>query len=292
MPRILLATFQLLPDGEAGGDALVSALADRGIDAAWVRWDDPEVDWAAADLVAVRSTWDYYRRTPEFLAWTRAVPRLLNGPDVMAWNADKAYLRDLAAAGLPTVPTELLDDATLVAGLTAATERWGTVVVKPRTGAGGVGVCVVSSSSDERLEGLVAGPWVLQPLVESVRTTGETSVFVFGGDVASRVQKVPSGGDIRVNELYGGSSRADVLTPEHEALARAAVEAAVERHGRPIDYARVDMLTYDDRLVVSELELIEPGLYLDVVPANAAAFADMVATRLTRPQGDPPTTSI
>jgi glutathione synthase/RimK-type ligase-like ATP-grasp enzyme len=276
VPRILLATYQLLPGGEPGGHLLVSALAERGLDAAWARWDDPDVDWAAADLVAVRSTWDYYRRADDFLAWTRGVPGLLNGAEVIAWNADKAYLRDLAKAGVPTVPTELVDDASLVDGLTAATERWGTAVVKPRTGAGGVGVCVVSSAFDDGLEGLVAGPWVVQPLVESIRTTGETSVFVLGGEPAAQVQKVPGGGDIRVNELYGGSSRAVALTSEHATLARSAVQAAVERHGRPIDYARVDMLTYDDRLVVSELELIEPGLYLDVVPANADAFADMV----------------
>jgi glutathione synthase/RimK-type ligase-like ATP-grasp enzyme len=281
VPRILLATYQLLPDGEPGGDHLLSALSERGIDATWARWDDPSVDWAAADLVAVRSTWDYYRRAADFLAWARRVPRLLNGADVFAWNADKAYLRDLAAAGVPTVPTELLDDETLVDGLAAATERWGTVVVKPRTGAGGVGVCVVSSAADDRLEGLVAAPWVVQPLVESVRTTGETSVFVFAGTAASQVQKVPSGGDIRVNELYGGSSRPVVPTAGHTALAESAVRTAAALQGRPIDYARVDVLEYDGGLVVSELELIEPGLYLDVDPANAGRFADMVLARLS-----------
>jgi glutathione synthase/RimK-type ligase-like ATP-grasp enzyme len=281
VPRILLATYQLMPDGETGGAGLLAALETRGIEAAWARWDDPAVDWAAADAVAVRSTWDYYRRAEEFLAWTRTVPRLLNGAEMMAWNADKAYLRDLADAGVPTVPTGLLDDATLVDGLGDAVARWGTVVVKPRTGAGGVGVCVVASTSDESLEGLVAAPWVVQPLVESVRTTGETSVFVFGGAPVSQVRKVPGGGsDIRVNELYGGSARSVVPTPEHSALATAAVEAAAGIHGRPVDYARVDVLEYDGGLVVSELELIEPGLYLDVEPANAERFADLVAALL------------
>ena len=33
----------------------------------------------------------------------------------------------------------------------------------------------------------------------------------------------------------------------------------------------------DGRLVVGELEVTEPGLYLDVLPANAEAFADVVA---------------
>jgi glutathione synthase/RimK-type ligase-like ATP-grasp enzyme len=277
VPRILLATYQLMPDGETGGAGVIAALAERGVDAAWARWDDPAVDWAGADAVAVRSTWDYYRRTEEFLAWTRGVPRLLNGAEVIAWNADKAYLRDLADAGVPTVPTGLLDDTTLVDGLAGALTEWGTVVVKPRTGAGGVGVCVVSSTSDESLEGLVAAPWVVQPLVESVRTAGETSVFVFGGAAVSQVRKVPGGTDIRVNELYGGSVRSAVPTPEHRELAMSAVATAERIHGRAIDYARVDVLSHDGGLVVSELELIEPGLYLDVEPANAGHFADLVA---------------
>jgi glutathione synthase/RimK-type ligase-like ATP-grasp enzyme len=282
VPRILLATFQLLPDGETGGEALIAALSRRGVDAAFARWDDPAVDWAAADLVAVRSTWDYHRRVGEFLAWARGLPRLLNGADVMAWNADKAYLRELAEAGLPVVPTELVDDATLVTGLAAALERWGTALIKPRTGAGGVGVCVFSSPTDERLEGLVAGPWVVQPLVESVRTAGETSVFVFGGRATSQVQKVPSRGEVRVHELYGGRSQAVVLTPEHAELAEAAVSTAAALRGATIDYARVDMLAYDGALVVSELELIEPGLYLDVDPANADRFAELCLLALAK----------
>ena len=69
-PHVLLATFALLPDGEPGGD-LVAALAAQGCTARWATWDDPTVDWAAADLVAVRATWDYHRRLPDFLAWAR-----------------------------------------------------------------------------------------------------------------------------------------------------------------------------------------------------------------------------
>ena len=133
------------------------------------------------------------------------------------------------------MPTALLDDATLVRGLQAALDRWGEVVVKPRTGAGGVGVVVASSVRDERLEGLTAAPWVVQPVVESVRTTGETSVYVLGGRAVSQVDKVVAAGDgrseIRVHELYGGRSRAVDLGDEQAALAEAAVAAAAARWG-------------------------------------------------------------
>ena len=283
MPTALLATFSLCPDGEPGGD-LVGPLAERGVEARWGRWDDPDVDWAGADLVAVRSTWDYHRRLPAFLAWARSVERhtpLLNGADVFAWNADKSYLVELADL-VPTVPSHPVDDATLVAGLEAGLAAYGAVVVKARTGASGVGVVVAESAMDQRLAGLTAGPWLVQPLVVSVRTRGESSVFVLDGRAVSQVDKRPGGTEIRVHEEYGGSTRAVPLDPEAGRAALAAMGAAAELLGRPLDYGRVDLMELDGRLVVGEVELIEPGLYLDVVPGNAAPFADLVRSRTTR----------
>ncbi|MCR1784505.1 hypothetical protein KVF89_18325 [Nocardioides carbamazepini] len=284
MTTVLLATFDLMPDGEPGGAALSEAIASHGIDARWVRWDDPAVDWAAADLVVVRSTWDYHRRLPAFLDWARrveAATTLLNGADVIAWNADKAYLAELADV-VPVVPTMLLDDTDLAAGLARALDRWGSVIVKPRTGAGGVGVVVVERLDDLRLEGLVAGPWVAQPLVESVRTTGETSVFVFDGVAVAQVDKIAAAGEVRVNEVHGGQVRPVPLDPERAAVAVEAVRAAARRWDADLAYARVDLMSWDGRWAVSELELIEPGLYLDVDPANAERFAALLAGRLGR----------
>lgn len=283
MPLVLLATFNLMPAGEPGGDLLVAALAERGVEAAWARWDDPEVDWASADLVAVRSTWDYQRRCAEFLDWARRVEartRLLNGADVLAWNADKSYLLDLAAE-VPVVPTVSLDDRSLVSGLGAAVERWGEVVIKPATGASGVGVVVARGVDDPALQALAPAPWVVQPLVESVRTAGESSVYVFDGVAVSRLDKLPAPEEIRVQELYGGVTRRGVLDDATVALGERAVATAAELlGGADLAVARVDLMTHEGSLVVGELELIEPGLHLDVLPENAAAYAEVLAARL------------
>jgi glutathione synthase/RimK-type ligase-like ATP-grasp enzyme len=275
VPQILLATSRDLPDGEPRGDLVTAALARRGLDATWKAWDDPAVDWAAADVVAVRSTWDYHRRTAEFLAWARDVEArtlLLNGAEVFAWNSDKGYLADL---DLPHVPTALLDDPS---GLAEATTRWGSCVVKPRVGASGIGVVVVDGPGHEPELG--QGPWVVQPLVESVRTVGETSVFVFGGRAASQVDKRPGGGEVRVHEEYGGSSVGAPLDPERAALAEHAVAAVGEWFGDAPAYARIDLMRWEGAWVVSELELIEPGLYLDVDPSPAESFSAMVTNLL------------
>lgn len=279
-PSVVLVTAALFPDGEIGGD-LVAALDRADIGARWEIWDDEGADWQG-DLIAVRSTWDYHRRCPEFLGWARRVERispLLNGSEVFAWNADKAYLVELAEH-VPVVPTRLMDDASLVSGLASGLDEFGAVVVKPRIGASGVGLIVVEEPLDARLQGLVAAPWVVQPLVDSVRTRGETSVYVFAGRAVSQVDKRPGSQEIRVHELYGGSSRAVPLDPRAAALAEEAVRAAERLLDADLAYARVDLMIWNDAWTVSELELIEPGLYLDVDPANADRFASLVAELL------------
>jgi glutathione synthase/RimK-type ligase-like ATP-grasp enzyme len=283
---VLLVTCSDFPEGEPGAPVLVRALADHGLGSAWVAWDDPAVDWSAARQVAVRATWDYHHgRREEFLAWAEHVERwspLLNGAAVFRWNTDKAYLLDLAAAGVPVVETVLLDDPAALGPVAARLP--GRTVVKPRVGAGGEGVVVLEAGAAQPDLGVplaldpAHGPWVVQPLVESVTTAGETSVFVFGGVPVSQVRKVPAEGEIRVHQHRGGVLVEQPLSTEAVLLATATVAAAEERLGAELAYARVDLMVgADGRFVVGELEVTEPGLYLDVVPGNADALAAVAA---------------
>lgn len=293
MADVLLVTCSEWPEGEPGGKLLVEELAGRGIAARWVCWDDPAVAWRAARLVAVRSTWDYDQRRDEFLAWARSVgPRLVNGAEVFAWNSDKAYLVHLNETELPVVPTVAVDDVDQLAAAVAAVAP---AVVKPRVGAGGRGVVVFEDApGPEELARTRAadGPWVVQPLVPSVRTEGETSVFVLGGDVVSQVRKLPGassdGTEIRVHEEYGGTTAAVPVTPEAAQLATDTVRVAEELVGARLPYARVDLMRlpaeHGGALAVTELEVTEPGLYLDVVPANAECFAAVVEELLASAQ--------
>jgi glutathione synthase/RimK-type ligase-like ATP-grasp enzyme len=275
---VLLATWSGMPDGEewAGTDYLLPALAERGLDARWLVWDDPDADWSQG-LVAVRSTWDYENRREEFLAWAGSLPRMLNSAAVFEWNTDKAYLTQLAEADVPVVPTVVVERAEDLLGAVAG---FGHAVVKPCVGAGGRGVVVLDGSSEDEPD-FGDGPWVVQPLVESVRTEGETSVFVLGGEVVSQAQKVPAVGEIRVHESYGGTTVATPVSDEAAEVARRTVAAAEAILGERLDYARVDQMRLaDGTLAVSELEVTEPGLYLEVIPDNAGAFADLVVDRL------------
>lgn len=284
---VLLATCADFPDGEEGGELLVTAFERRGVQARWARWDDATVDWAGG-LVALRSTWDYDGRRQEFLAWARSVPDILHGAWVFGWNTDKAYLVALAEGGVPVVPTAVVGPEGLAGAVAAVLADAEACVVKPSVGAGGRGVEVVRRGDElpptllEAPEpGPQAGPWVVQPLVESVRTEGETSVFVLGGVAVSQARKVPGPDDIRVHEHRGGHTVAVPVDAEAADLAISAVEAASDLLERHLVYARVDMMRLPDgRLVLSELEATEPGLYLNVLPENADHFAEAVIPHL------------
>src|SRR5690242_9750949 len=108
--RIALVTYRALPDLDPDDRPLRDALAARGHDVAAVLWDDPAVDWPSFDVALLRSTWDYFHRRDEFLAWAErvdAATTLLNPLNLIRWNSHKGYLVELARRGAPVIPTEI-----------------------------------------------------------------------------------------------------------------------------------------------------------------------------------------
>src|SRR3989442_519961 len=112
MKRIALATSAKLPTLNDDDRLLIPALAELGLAAVPAVWDAPDVCWEEFQGVVVRSCWDYHHRLEEFLTWVaRLEPAgipVWNPPVVLRWNSHKGYLRDLAARGVPIVPTRWL----------------------------------------------------------------------------------------------------------------------------------------------------------------------------------------
>ncbi|MEU1038426.1 hypothetical protein [Streptomyces sp. NPDC005907] len=271
--------------------ALQEALEDAGAQAVVAYWDDPEVDWAAFDLVLIRSTWDYSGRVAEFVAWAELcgkLTRLANPADVVRWNTDKRYLGDLAAAGVPVVPTRYV-----APGDTVELPADHEFVVKPTTGAGARLAARYTPGEREtaerqlarmHAEGLTA---MVQPYLRNVDVTGERALQFFGGRFLHASRK---GAVLEPGVPYDGTKVSHPrlqdweVTPAELVVAEralAAVPDAVAAAGGSGDpgllYARVDLVDGDDgEPRVMELELVEPNLFLWLHPQSLHVVAEAV----------------
>ncbi len=245
--------------------------------------------WEEFQGVVVRSCWDYHHRLEEFLAWVTRLERagvpLWNPPAVLRWNSHKGYLRDLAARGVPIVATRWLARGRRV-GLAQLLrdERWSDAVVKPAVSASATDTWRTSAATagadQGRLEELLrAGDVMVQPFIAEVCDPGEWSVIFFGGRFSHAIRKRPAAGDYRVQWEFGGTA-APMAPPPRLVADAEAVMAAVP--GRPL-YARVDGVERDDRLMLMELELIEPHLFLGWDADATGRLAGALAAFITRP---------
>lgn len=276
-PRIAIASCSGYAGLKDDDDLLRAALGERGAEAASIAWDEEGVDWGGFDLCLVRSTWDYHEKYEEFLAWARQVgtaTRLRNPGDLIAWNSDKSYLRELGERGVRTVPTVWVgrgSEAELEAIL--AEREWEEAVVKPvvdlgaanlrrvRRGEGSAGLEDVLRRHDA----------MVQPFLPSLEEEGETSLVFIAGELSHTVRKQPAPGDFRVQSIWGGTTRrADPQAPQVE-LAKQALALLDE----PPLYARVDLVAGPDgEPCLIELELIEPNLYMVEHPPAAGRLAE------------------
>jgi hypothetical protein len=289
MPSVLLASCAPALGQDEDEPLLLAALADADVRAGVADWADPSVDWAAADAVVVRSTWDYAPRRDEFLAWARkveGVTRLFNPADVLAWNTDKRYLAGLADAGIPVVPTAW---AATAEELPAALGRWNDVVVKPTVSAGARDTARFRPGERDAAGALAARilasgrSAMVQPYLARLDDDGETGLVYLDGAYSHAFRKgallagAPLGPGLYAQEEIAPRG----ATAAQRAVGDAVLAATADRTGGAPLYARVDLVPgTDGEPVLLELELTEPSLFLGTDPAAAARAAAAIAARV------------
>lgn len=284
MPTAALITYQQSPTLTRSDTLLATALQARGWHATPAAWDDPAVDWTAFDVVILRACWNYHTQPVEFRAWlarleAARVPTW-NTPDLVRWNMQKTYMRDLSAHGVNVVPTLWVQrgDAVNLAVLLYR-EGWAQAVVKPQVSASAWQTWVVTpteaAARQPDLDAMLAtGDVMIQPLIPGIHN-GEWSLIFFNGAYSHTVLKRPGAGNIFVQADLGGTWEPADPPPGAIQESRAILGTAP---GRWPLYARVDIVLDHGSLLLMELELIEPELFLD--EAAAGRFADALLARI------------
>lgn len=286
MGRIAFVTWSGAPAATADDELAATALRELGVHVTAVPWTDRSVTWSDFDAVVLRSCWDYHVRFGRFRRWIDRLDgegvALWNPPPLVRWNWSKSYLRDLESSGVAVVPTRWVSAGEPVSlGGLLDEEGWEAAVVKPAVSASARGTW--RTGQDDRqadqarfLRQAARGDLMVQPFLPEIVSGGEWSFVYVDGDCTHAVRKLPAPGDFRVQEEFGGRIRAE----SPPAPLRAQADAVVATLPPGWLYARVDGIDARGRLLLLELELIEPSLYLRHSPAAATRLATALLTRL------------
>lgn len=265
---------------------LMSALNAMGITVTRKDWADPDFDWGSARMVVFRTTWDYFNRFREFKEWmdrAERLTRLVNPARLIRWNWDKHYLQDLQRRGVHIPETLFIGSGT---GITLKDLQqqtgWAEMVLKPAIAGAARHTYRLNTDNLAQHEEVFAAlsaneSMLLQPFQHRILTDGEMSLMLIGGRYTHAVLKRAKAGDFRVQDDFGGTAMPYSPTPEEICFAENAVSAC---ETLPV-YARADMIRDNEgRLALTELELIEPELWLRHRPEAARQLASHLSEQL------------
>ena len=282
-PHIVLATSADDPAITPSDRLYADALQRRGCRVTGAPWDGPRDAFADADAVVLRSTWGYYRALDDFKAWTEAMAvstRLFNSIDLVRWNLRKDYVEKLAAAGVRVPRSFVVPCEVGAIGRVFEETGWTQAVVKPASGASGHSVellqratlaAQVAGLADEARQAGVVVQEFLPEIAE-----GELSLVYFDGAFSHAIRKRPPPGEFRSNSRYKPTRTAETPPPEVTGQGAACLATLPSM---PL-YARVDGIVRDGILVVIEVEVLEPALFMEIDPLSAERFAAATMKRL------------
>ena len=256
------------PDPDLDIPFAIKAAEQLEIDLVFANWNDKSIAWESFDAAVIRSAWDYVPVRDEFLEFAKNVEtktKLFNSYEVMKWNTNKTYLSILENKGVPIIPTKFannLDEA--LPAIKWAFEKSSAVAIKPTVGAG-ARLAGKASTEEEAIEYVkrileAKRTVIIQPYISSVDDEGEKAIIVINGEISHAAKKVPAltkGG-------HGDAAGQIEITTEMKAIVKTISNGVSEWND--LLFARVDVVRMDEKLVLMELELTEPWLFMQFKP--------------------------
>jgi glutathione synthase/RimK-type ligase-like ATP-grasp enzyme len=283
--RLALITWSGLPQGAESERLMLPHLAAANVETEIVDWKSSGCDFSKFDLIVLRSCWDYHLRVAEFIDWLRRAAQatsVLNAVETVLWNHNKFYLREVQALGIEIAPTIFVSHAEALGAEQATIRNWDKIVVKPAVSASAHNTRLMDgatfSARSEPVLRMQGQPFLVQRFIPEIQKQGEISFVYIDGRFSHAALKRPAEGDFRVQQEHGGSS--ELFHPDPSLLAQANQIAATVPQVRDSLYCRIDAVARGGKLVLMELELIEPELYLGLADGAAERFAEAIVRRM------------
>jgi len=256
------------PDPDLDIPFAIKAAEQLEIDLVFANWNDKSIAWESFDAAVIRSAWDYVPVREEFLQFAKNVEtktKLFNSSEVMKWNTNKTYLSILENKGVPIIPTKFannLDEA--LPAIRWAFEKAPAVAIKPTVGAGArlAGKASTEVEAIDYVKKILEAKRtvIIQPYILSVDDEGEKAIIVINGEISHAAKKVPAltkGG-------HGDAAGQLEITTKMRDIVKNISNAVSEWND--LLFARIDVVRMGEKLVLMELELTEPWLFMQFRP--------------------------
>ncbi|MBN6065615.1 glutathione synthetase [Aggregatibacter actinomycetemcomitans] len=223
--------------------------------------------------------WDYTVFYEDFIHWIRQyASHFINPAELMIWNSHKRYLCDLQQWGVKVIPTVICPANSSEILTALQSPKWQEYVIKPAIGQSGN--LVTKLKAGEPLPDLIAygNEVVLQPFIPEVATHGETSLIFFNGNFSHAIRRQPPQNEWRANSQY----KVDIIPETVTDSVIQTAKSVLPKLPKMPKYARVDGTIINGELLLNELELIEPALYLDRAEGATERFVEVLREFINR----------
>ncbi len=219
---------------------------------------------------------------------------MFNDSQVLLWNFEKTYLRDLDAFGVPIPQTLFLKSTTVTIDTIKKAARdhgWDRAVVKPSIGAGSYNVFLVNPNAEptppERValsKALKKCEFILlQEYIPNIELEGEWGLVYINSKFSHAVLKTPRSGDFRLGINFDHVIQEKV--PEDIRKLADKAHAALKAMHYDVVYSRVDILRRSSgEPLLLELEVLDPWLYFADKMSAADELAKTLVERIHKPE--------
>ncbi len=258
------------------------SLENLGLKVARKDWDNSEFKWEETKYALFRTTWDYFDKFKKFKKWlekTKNKTKFINSYEQIIWNTDKHYLLELSNKNIKIPPTEIIAKNTKkTLKEVFAKSNFKEIIIKPTVSGAGRHTYRINKNNINKYENIFSlllkkEDFMVQEFQKNILTKGEISIMLINGEHSHAILKKAKKNEFRVQDDFGGTVHSYSASKEEIKFAENIISIIKPK---PV-YARVDlMLNNKNKIVLSELELIEPEMWFRKNPLAAEILAKKI----------------
>jgi glutathione synthase/RimK-type ligase-like ATP-grasp enzyme len=281
MKKLGIITCTKFPDLYEYDKDIKQLLSDEGFETEIVIWDNPELRIEDYDIMLMRSAWDYYYKPYQFKDFLERVKssgiKCFNPAEVMLENMHKFYLKKIKEWGFDIIPTMFFkkdEDININEVLSFMDGK--SFIVKPAISAASFMTKLFDKETEELHQHIkeitIDRDILFQKFIPEIQELGEYSNIFFSNGYKYSVQKMPVSGDYRVQNTYGGVYK-QIEVPE---IVKQTAQRLADKYLSQCLYVRVDGVLHNNKFLIMEVEMIEPDLYMNIIPEAKREFIDSI----------------